>query len=457
MSESTINTIPIVSDLISLDQNRPSRRYLLGAEPSWKDIYSNSIIERDRERVWIQEITSYIEKNKATSIPPVFVFTGTAGDGKTSIAMKLAFYLTNKQQTVGWIDRNSNIPPDRIAKLVENTQNLESLFIDTPDMYGRIISQIISDLALRKTLKFIVLIIRSTKVDTLIKTPLFDNTIPVKEFVTYNLTDNEINKILDLLEEKHLIGTLKGKSRKEQIDVFKSKSDRQLIVAMIEATSGEEFSKKICEEFEQLEGDSKLVYCLLALATVNSCPLFKEEVLLGVGENMDNSIMNIINKLAQRGLLIEDNNKLKVRHRVIAETVYDRLSSDYQLMPYYIRLAYIAAIQSTNKSLEKKRMERLLKKIINHETLFKISPNPEDAEKLYESIEKILTNNHHFWLQRGCFALERNNLDVARNYLNQSLNLRSSDALVSLSGKVETPRLQAKRKYVIMSECGNID
>ena len=29
--------------------------------------------------------------------------------------------------------------------------------------------------------------------------------------------------------------------------------------------------------------------------------------------------------------------------------------------------------------------------------------------------------------------------------------------LVSLSGKVETPRLQAKRKYVIMSECGNID
>ncbi|MDE0118672.1 MAG: SIR2 family protein, partial [Bdellovibrionales bacterium] len=193
-TESKIITIPIVSDLINTDAHGSPKQYLLGAEPSWKDIYSNSIIERDKEKEWIQKITKYVEKNKSNPTP-VFIFTGTAGDGKTSIAMRFAAHLTNNQHTVGWIDRNSNIPPSDIEKLTENTKNIQVLFIDTPDMYGLKISQIVSRLALRKNLKFIVLVIRSSKLDSLVKTPLFDSSIPIKEFVTYRLTDTGMSLI----------------------------------------------------------------------------------------------------------------------------------------------------------------------------------------------------------------------------------------------------------------------
>ena len=429
--ESTATTIPLVSNLITLDSNRASYApYLLGAEPSWKDIYSGLSIERDKEKEWIEQMNNCMTNNK--KITPIFIFTGTAGNGKTSIAMRTALKLTNKDQTVGWIDRDSSIPPHKINNLVENTEKLEVLFIDTPDIYGREISQIISDLALRNKLKFIALVLRGSKVDHLIKSPLFDNSIQIKEFSTYKLTDNEINNILDLLEDQNLIGALKQKNRNEQINIFKDKSDRQLIVAMIEATSGKDFVEKICEEFEELNDTDRQIYCLVAVATSRNHYLLKDEVLLGIGE-IDNTTINTIDILVRRGLLIDDHNRLKVRHRVIAQKVSDRLSSDKQLILYYARLAYIAAVKSVTPNSEEKRMKRLLKKIINHEFLFKISSDIDEAQSLYESIEDLLKDDHHFWLQRGCFELGRNRLNTAKNYLNQSFNLSSNDPLVILS------------------------
>ena len=430
--ESIIKTIPLVSNLITLDKNKASHtHYLLGAEPSWKDIYSNLSIERDKEKEWIKKMNDCMKKN-SEEITPVFIFTGTAGDGKTSVAMRAALQLANEGRTVGWIDRDSNISPYKITSLVENTENLEMLFIDTPDSYGQEIPQIISNLALRKKLKFIALVMRSSKVDHLIKSPLFDNSIQPKEFSTYKLTDNEINKVLDLLEEQNLIGALKQKKRSEQVNIFKEKLDRQLIVAMIEATSGKDFIEKICEEFEELNGIDQQIYCLVAIATSRNYYLLKDEVLLGIGES-DNTVINIIDTLVRRGLLIEENNRLKVRHRVIAQQVSERLSSDNQLMLYYTRLAYIAAVKSISPNPEQKRMKRLLKKIINHEFLFKISVDISGAQSLYEAIEDLLKDDHHFWLQRGCFELGRNLLHTAKNYLDQSFSLNSDDSLVVLS------------------------
>ena len=77
-------------------------------------------------------------------------------------------------------------------------------------------------------------------------------------------------------------------------------------------------------------------------------------------------------------------------------------------------------------------MKRLLKTLINHEFLDKIG-GLEEARNLYFSIENLLKDEHHFWLQRGCLELENGILALADNYLRQSSNLNSSDPLVKLS------------------------
>ncbi len=431
--ESDPNSIPTVSHLMNMEKGRPSKNYLLGSEPSWKDIHSHSV-ERDKESEWMNKITNKIKNRSSQKPAPVFAFTGTAGDGKTSVAMRMAVQITNKGKTVGWIDRDSNIAPHKIFNLVENSEDMEYLFIDTPDIYGSSISQTISKLALKSNLKSIFLAVRSGKADRLFNSSLFDESIPFEEFSTYRLTDDEISKILDLLENKNLLGSLKGKSREERVTVFKNKLDRQLIVAMIEVTSGKNFTDKICEEFEDLEGVSKQVYCLIAVATSRNHYLLREDILLGMRGDRSNNILNIIEQMVRRGLLVESVPKrLKVRHRVIAEKISEKLAEQNQLMYYYTCLAYIAAIKSTEPTSEQKRMKRLLKTLINHDFLFKISSEAMVVQGLYESIEGLLTNDHHFWLQRGCFELENGSLSLARNYLNQSQSLNSEDPLVILS------------------------
>ena len=430
-TESVMNTIPFVSGLITSTKNlkQPRLHYLLGVEPSWKDISSNLSITRDKESQWFNILKDHL--NQPIQKPtPIVLFTGTAGDGKTSIAMRLALKLTNQGKNIGWLDRNSNIPPYKIKELVHSTDNLEALFIDTPDMYGPEFSKIISQLSMSRKLAVIVLVLRSTKID---KMKIFlDQSISIEEYNTYPLTDNEINKLLDLLEQENLIGALKAMSREKQVDIFKSKADRQLIVAMIEATSGKDFKDKICEELEDLENVTKQIYCLMAVATGRNNYLLKEEVLLGIGEDSDNSTINLINMLVRRGLLTEKERQLRVRHKLIAETVVNRLEDDNHLILYYTRLAYVAAIKSTSPGSEQRRMKRLLKQLLNHEFLYKIG-HLEGARNLYISIEDLLKNEHHFWLQRGCLELENGTLSIAENYLRQSSGLNPSDPLVKLS------------------------
>ena len=432
--ESNILSIPTVSHLKTKTYDNRKNNYLLGAEPLWEDVALGTVTERDFEKDCIKEILSYQSENKPT---PIFIFTGTAGSGKTSTAMRVAASLDDSN--VGWIDRNSGISLNKIIPLVESEKNLDSLFFDTPDIYGREFSQILSNLAHKKILSFIALVIRGNKVDRIINTPLFNKkSLYVKEFGMPRLTDNEIKNILSALEKANLLGTLKGKSETEQINIFKEKSkgDRQLIVAMIEATSGIDFEAKVCEEAEQLEPQlKKEIYYLVAVATSCKHYLLKDEILLGLGSNVDNQASNEIEALLRRGLLIQrEKGGLQLRHRVIADKILKYLSQSNNLLGFYSRLAYIASLRSADITSERKRMRRLLKHIINHETLLQISSGDHSGvENLYSEIEDLQKTNHHFWLQRGCFMLAIDETSIAENYLNQSYGLNKLDPLVILS------------------------
>lgn len=72
------------------------------------------------------------------------------------------------------------------------------------------------------------------------------------------MTNRDIEALLDKLradpiqQEKHL-GALAPLSRKEQINFFREKSDRQLLVALLEAKQNKSFEAYIGAELEQLK------------------------------------------------------------------------------------------------------------------------------------------------------------------------------------------------------------
>ena len=65
-----------------------------------------------------------------------------------------------------------------------------------------------------------------------------------------------------------LIGKLKGMTQDQRISEFESKANKQLLVAMREATSGRGFNEIIEDEFKSLTpAEAQTLYLCVALAT----------------------------------------------------------------------------------------------------------------------------------------------------------------------------------------------
>src|SRR5206468_3655754 len=91
---------------------------------------------------------------------------------------------------------------------------------------------------------------------------------PVHEVAVPNLADSDIDDLLDALTAAGRLGELRGMTRPQQVERLRGMANRQLIVAMIEATTNRRFDEKIESECRDLGPDGGLIYAIVALATL---------------------------------------------------------------------------------------------------------------------------------------------------------------------------------------------
>jgi hypothetical protein len=77
-----------------------------------------------------------------------------------------------------------------------------------------------------------------------------------------------------------LLGVLRAKKPAERHAAFKMHAARQLLVAMLETTSGERFEDKVVKEWTAQKLEAQFIYALAALATSLGYALTPEEILL---------------------------------------------------------------------------------------------------------------------------------------------------------------------------------
>lgn len=96
------------------------------------------------------------------------------------------------------------------------------------------------------------------------------------------LGDSDIDLLLDALERANRLGVLRELAPAERHQRLAKGCGRQLLVAMIEATSGLRFDAKIDSECRQLSGESGLVYAICAIANFLRAGLTLQELLSAV-------------------------------------------------------------------------------------------------------------------------------------------------------------------------------
>lgn len=396
-------TLRPVSELAALPAPRDSE-YLLGVQPTWSDIVSGRAVERDFESdLAVEEYEGCL------------LVKGTAGAGTSTTLMRLALRAVAADRDVSWIDANHGFDARRLSRYLKHRSEFV-LVIDDADTFGPAVAELAEDVASSMPGSLVILGMRSARADRMMRGWKADGKLR-REVTVPLLEDRDIERLLETLDRHNQLGALKRLADDVRVERIRQKCGRELLVAMIEATSGERFETKAYEEFQDLVDEQRIVYAVVALASELRYALGREEILMASGD-ISNTGLHALERLVANRLLIHRGDGYVLRHRRIAEIVVNGMRGEaIVLAPYQGLVRAIAARHRPGQA--RSREAKLVTTLISHARVMRFF-SLDDARALYQSAEDLLRDDYHFWLQRGSMEVEDGNLSRAANYLQQA-------------------------------------
>jgi hypothetical protein len=419
----TAGYIPLVGHLAT-EQPKLETEYLLGDEPRWSDILSGRAIARAHDQSLLESCEAILEGKE---ISTAVAITGTAGTGKSTALMSLALKLSSKGVPVLWVDKDSEVSPGRIKSRVRDAHEPIVLAVDDADMFGRELNYMLLDLVPEVKDFLFVFATRSSKVDAVVSTVSLHRRLKIREHVVPPLNDTDIDGLIAVLAKNNRLGVLTGGSLESRRAAFRDQAGRQLLVAMIQATSGENFEKKAENEFLELEGMLRYIYALIAVASSLRQMITKDEVLLACEDGYEEALV-ALDRLAARHLVVAlaSPGEYRSRHRVIADIVFDKLKETGELREVLTGIAWALASKVGSPLDRYSRAGKFLVRVMNHDFLLNTLGFP-GASDLYTRIEPVLSTEYHFWLQRGSLEVECGDIRKAENFLGAARSLGGED------------------------------
>ena len=410
-----------VGELASIDPNIGSE-YLLGQEPIWADIHTGrAAVRSDDEKLYKTARSLLKEQPERKS---VLAITGTAGCGKSTSLMRLVLRLFAEGTPVLWVDRDSDAGPRDIREAARAHDEPFVIAIDDADVYGHQLTGLARELPDLREKLLVMVAVRSSKLERLLDPSALGTTLLEKHAVP-NLTDDDIDAILEVLEREHRLGVLHGRSEDDRRAALREQAGRQLLVAMIQATSGKRFEEKVTDELLELPEDQKFIYALVSMASSFRHFLTQDEILLASGDT-SNVALNALASLVGSHLIVcaSPTNRYRTRHRLIADQVVDALVERGYAGDVLRGLAWASASRVNPATPRHSRDWRLLKRTINHKHLMRMLRTIQQIRPVYELIQELLHWDYHYWLQRGSVEVEIGDLSYAENFLGRHTRSR---------------------------------
>jgi energy-coupling factor transporter ATP-binding protein EcfA2 len=414
--------------------------FLLGREPSWGDVVDGFAVARTFESRALEDIDA--------REPSAVLVTGTAGSGKSTTLRRFALARQAEGDKVLWLrpEASQTIGSLKSAAVAATA---DVVAIDQAERFGRRGIDLVKSL-LESDMRVLAAYAGSAFDDLGVETALLTYTPMVVD--TPLLGDEDIDALLDALTAANRLGRLSGMPREQQFREFQQHAGRQLLVAMLEATSGQRFEDKITQECESLSADLSGAYAVTALATSHRYSLSTEDLLAAMSDVTEEGL-SIIDRLVRQHLLLKSRQgHLVLRHPVIARQVVTHYRASGQLAEAIESLAFVMA-SKFYADMPRTPERRLLTNLISHEYLGQIVNGVNSVREVYQGLEPLLRQDADYWLQRGSYELERGDIFVAENFLAQAKGLSEDSPLV----RTEWAYLMLKRARSAPSDSRSTD
>jgi hypothetical protein len=309
---------------LSITENPDVYNYVRGDKPSWSIIFNEKFFHRSIEEEIYDMLLDYATDPKKRV--RICTITGSAGYGISTLLMiiakrllqehigKIFYHNSSKELREGDVFFASSIFPE--DKLI--------FFIDNAADYAIQIKSLITH---ARENKIDIIIILGDRTNELSQSKIRGTG---NSFIIQPLSDGEIENLIDYLADINELNKLKYLDREFQISAIRKNYNRELLVAIREATEGINFDLIIQDEFFGIQDElAREIYALIACIHQHSAILRIEllsRLLQKSISELYEKIKSSLQGIAFYELINEEYQEyaIRTRHRIIASIVWNR-------------------------------------------------------------------------------------------------------------------------------------
>lgn len=378
------------------DQTSKIREFYKGYKPTWFDIMEDVPAKLKSLSTFYTQV---IEENLFKP-GKIYLLSGSAGCGKSTLLKQLALKIADEAQYNVYFIDDYNVNLMKVIQELDNRNDREYfVFIER---FGEITIELSDVLRETEVTKAIFVGAENLRV--------WSHRVleHLEEFLDYRLDvshihDSDATNILEKVRRYGNWTRLRKMSVKNRKIELLKKSKRQLLIGLIEATSGEGFDEIIKKDYFKIDSTAqKYLLLLTGLATSQRVPANENTLVralanLGVEPNVPQLVTQM------DGLIRSDHNGLFARHRVYVERLFYLYVNIEELAK--VISAYIEAFTVYDSPVVRSisRSEAMIyRNLVNAKSLTKLLKKNEDLIfKVYKKFEKTFENDGLFLMQYG--------------------------------------------------------
>ena len=397
------------------------RHFYIGADSGWGPIESYLDVPRRITDNIIVDAILRDEKDRQRLVD-LHIIKGPAGHGKTTVLRRVAWEAsTSYSKLCLFVKEEGSIHTEQLEEISELTRERIFLFVDHAALRVDEIHSVIN-----------------AKIPLTIVTAERDNEWNVRcgaldEFLTQeyplrNLSETEIAALLDKLKKHDSLGRLADFSYQEQVREFSERAERQLLVALHEATLGKSFEEIVKDEFNGITpAEAQTLY--LDVCTLNRLGVPVRAGLIarisGIRfEDFQKRFLKPLEHVVRSHVDRYTRDMMySARHQHIADLVFQLILTDPEERFNQI----IRTLDGIN--IDYSSDHEAFRSLIRGHSLANLFVSQELARKFYERAGELIGNDPHLLQQKALFEMDHpgGSLQKAELNLEKALDIAPYD------------------------------